>query len=161
MRDSQQLMKALHTKSGINTSQHGFSLVEVLIALAILSIGLLGLAALQTVSLKVGHDSYQRTQATMLAYDMVDRMRANPVGYAAAKYDNILANTNPGTSDCVSVTCTTDEIADYDIRTWHTILAAILSLREGTISGSGATRTITISWSENDLPIRLQLIVQL
>lgn len=155
-------MKKQHIKPIIYTPQHGFSLVEVLIALAVLSIGLLGLAALQTVSLKVGHDSYQRTQATMLAYDIVDRMRANPVALAAGKYNNVLVGTNPGSTDCVSASCTTDQLADYDIRSWHSMLAAKLSQGQGTIGApSGSTRTITVLWSENDLPIRLQLIVQL
>jgi len=149
------------TNPRIIALQQGFSLVEVLIALVVLSIGLLGLAALQTVSLKVGHDSYQRTQATMLAYDVIDRMRANPVALTAGRYDNVLANTNPGSTDCVLSTCSTNELADFDIRTWHTILAAKLSQGQGTISASGTTRTITVSWSENDLPIRLQIIVQL
>ena len=158
-------MKTHHTKPIINAAQHGFSLVEVLIALAVLSIGLLGLAALQTVSLKAGHDSYQRTQATMLAYDMVDRMRANPLALAAGKYNTVAVGTNPGSTDCVSTSCTTDQLADYDIRSWHSILAAKLSQGQGaitTVTSAGvSTRTITVSWSENDLPIRLQLIVQL
>jgi len=154
-------MKKQHTKPIIYTPQHGFSLVEVLIALAVLSIGLLGLAALQTVSLKVGHDSYQRTQATMLAYDIVDRMRANPVALAAGKYNSVTVGTNPGSTDCVSASCNTDQLADYDIRSWHSILAAKLSQGQGSITTSGSTRTITVLWSENDLPIRLQLIVQL
>lgn len=149
------------TKPRIAALQQGFSLLEVLIALVVLSLGLLGLAALQTVSLKVGHDSYQRTQATMLAYDMVDRMRANPVAFASGRYNLVAVGDNPGTTDCVSSTCSTDQLADYDIRTWHTILAAKLSQGQGTISASGTTRTITVSWKENDLPIRLQLIVQL
>lgn len=154
-------MNTILTKTGIAAPQQGFSLVEVLIALAVLSIGLLGLAALQTVSLKVGHDSYQRTQATMLAYDMIDRMRANPSALAAGRYNVVAVNTNPGSSDCVSVSCSVNELADYDIRTWHSTLAAKLSQGQGTISTSGSTRTITVSWSENDLPIRLQIIVQL
>ena len=57
--------------------QKGFSLVEILVALLILSIGLLGLAALQTTSLKFNTDSYMRTQATYFVYDIIDRMRAN------------------------------------------------------------------------------------
>ena len=158
-------MNIKRTKQRITALQQGFSLVEVLIALAVLSIGLLGLAALQTVSLRVGHDSYQRTQATMLAYDIVDRMRANPVALAAGRYNDVTVSTNPTGNDCVSLSCTTDELANYDIRSWHSILAAKLSQGQGAIttviSAGVATRTITVSWSENDLPIRLQLIVQL
>ena len=151
-----------HTQQpAINAVQRGFSLLEVLIALAVFSFGLLGLAALQTVSLRVGHDSYQRTQATMLAYDIVDRMRANPTGLAAGKDNIVLVTDNPGTANCVSVSCTTDELADFDIRSWHEVIAAKLSDGKGAISSSGTTRTITITWRENDLPIRLQLVVQI
>ena len=65
-------MKIYRTVSMIKLSQRGFSLLEVLISLAVLSVGLLGLAALQTVGLRINHDSYQRTQATIMAYDIAD-----------------------------------------------------------------------------------------
>ncbi len=69
-----------------NQRQYGFSLLEVLIALLVLSIGLLGLAGLQTLGLKFNMQSYQRTQAALLAYDIVDRMRANPVEKNGPRY---------------------------------------------------------------------------
>lgn len=62
---------------GMNANQAGFSLLEVLIALLVLSIGLLGLAGLQTASLQSNQSAAQVSQATFLAYDMFDRMRAN------------------------------------------------------------------------------------
>lgn len=143
--------------------QHGFSLLEILIALVILSIGLLGLAALQTMSLRMGHDSYQRTQATMLAYDMVDRIRANPAGLAAGRYDTVAFADNPTGPDCVASTCTSDDLANYDIRTWQTTLAAKLSQGQGSIATDVGTaqRTFTIQWRENDVPVTLELKVRL
>ncbi|TVQ74653.1 MAG: type IV pilus modification protein PilV, partial [Oceanospirillales bacterium] len=57
--------------------QNGVSLIEILIALVVLSIGLLGMAALQTRTLSLNHSAYQRTQAVNLSYDIVDRMRSN------------------------------------------------------------------------------------
>lgn len=143
--------------------QHGFSLLEILIALVILSIGLLGLAALQTMSLRMGHDSYQRTQATMLAYDMVDRIRANPAGLAAGRYDTVAFTDNPTGADCVTSTCTSDDLANYDIRTWQTTLAAKLSQGQGSIDTDAVTaqRTFTIKWRENDVPVTLELKVRL
>ena len=60
------------------TRQSGISLVEVIVTILILSIGLLGMAALQNTSLKLAYDSYLRTQASFLAYDLIDRIRANP-----------------------------------------------------------------------------------
>lgn len=58
-------------------AQRGFSLIEVLVAMLILAIGLLGLAALQTQGVRFNHDAYVRTHATVLAYDIVDKMRLN------------------------------------------------------------------------------------
>ena len=72
-----------------------FSLMEVLIAMLVLAIGLLGLASLQAQSLKFNHDSYVRSQSTFLAYEMMDRMRANP---AAVYSDGILDPIIP--DDC-------------------------------------------------------------
>lgn len=59
--------------------EHGFSLMEVLIAMLVLAIGLLGLASLQAQSLKFNHDSYVRSQATILAGEMMDKLRADPL----------------------------------------------------------------------------------
>ena len=66
--------------------QYGFTLLEVLIALLILSIGLLGLAALQTTGLRSNQMASMRTLATEAGYDITDRMRANPTGVEANEY---------------------------------------------------------------------------
>jgi type IV pilus assembly protein PilV len=78
--------------------QHGFTLLEVLIALLILSIGLLGLAALQTTGLRSTQMASMRTQATQVVYDITDRMRANPAGVAAGEYVIALAEAPADTS---------------------------------------------------------------
>lgn len=57
--------------------QRGVTLIEILITLLVLAIGLLGLAALQSVSLRAGQISLNRTQATNLAYEVIDHARAN------------------------------------------------------------------------------------
>ena len=64
-------------KRSLAHRSRGFTLVEVLVALVVLSIGLLGVAALQLTSLRSNHSSAMRSQATFLAYDIIDRMRAN------------------------------------------------------------------------------------
>jgi type IV pilus assembly protein PilV len=56
----------------------GFTLVEVLVAALVLAVGLLGLAGLQLASMKSNHSAYLRSQATVAAYDLLDRMRADP-----------------------------------------------------------------------------------
>lgn len=61
----------------------GFSLLEVMIAMAIISVGLLGVALLQSTSLRGTQLTNERSQATMLVYDMLDRVRANRANAAA------------------------------------------------------------------------------
>lgn len=60
--------------------ESGTSLLEVLVSLVVLSLGLLGYAGLQAVTVKNSHNAYFRTQATSLAYNVLDRMRANRAG---------------------------------------------------------------------------------
>jgi len=57
--------------------QRGFTLIEVMVALLILAVGLLGMASLMTLSQKSNESAYSRSQATLLAYDLVERMRTN------------------------------------------------------------------------------------
>ena len=73
----------------------GFSLIEVMVAVLVLGVGLLGFALLQTMSVRFTQSANQRTQATNLAYDMLDQMRVNRLG--AARY---VGNYTGSTSDC-------------------------------------------------------------
>jgi type IV pilus assembly protein PilV len=82
--------------SGIVRHQaDGFTLIEVLISLVILSIGLLGLGLLQANSLKSSFSADQRTQASNLAYQMVDMMRAN----RTSAYEYTYVDGEQGTQD--------------------------------------------------------------
>jgi len=75
--------------------QRGFSMVEVLVSLLVISLGLLGLAALQSTSMKSTHSAYLRTQATQYAHDILDRMRANREAARAGAYDLALGDAAP------------------------------------------------------------------
>ena len=61
----------------MQTNSQGFTLIEVLVALLVLSIGLLGIAGMQLFSLKSNQDSGLRIQAVYIAYSLIDKMRAN------------------------------------------------------------------------------------
>ena len=117
----------------------GFSLIEVLVALLVLSIGLLGMAALQAVSLKSNHGAYQRTQATFLAYDMMDRMRANRTSALAGDY-NIAMATNSLSGSTLAVTDVNDWLTNY--------VSALLPSGDGSINCVTATSvcTIVVQW---------------
>lgn len=150
-----------------NTHQGGFTLLEVLVALLVLSLGLLGLAGLQTMSLKFNTQSYQRTQATMLIDSMIDRMRANPNAVISGVYNNVALGASAA-SYSFSATCpqscaNADDLANYDIHQWLAAIAApgMLTNGRGGISFDGTRHTVTVTWWESDLEMRQETIVQL
>lgn len=136
--------------------QSGFTLVEVLIAVLVLAIGLLGLAALQAVTLRNNQSAYYRSQATQLAYDMADRIRANSAdanNLGASTYVNIDAADADIQDSCTAVGsgCTTDLMAENDLYQWNLDLDNLLPAGTGTVTVDAATRvyTITVSWDDN------------
>ncbi|MCH9696165.1 MAG: type IV pilus modification protein PilV [Gammaproteobacteria bacterium] len=104
----------LKTTNSNNKRQRGFSLVEVLIALVIMSIGMLGIAGLYVQSLQAGRTSMLRHHAVTLAGDVADRIRANPT--AGAAYVAAGANNN-----CVAAgtDCNPAEMAGNDVLLWN------------------------------------------
>jgi type IV pilus assembly protein PilV len=134
-----------------NGRNNGFSLIEVLVAIVVLSIGLLGLAGLQTAGLKANNSAYQRTQASILANEMLDRMRANRVGLQASLYDDPYAGGTPADPGCSTSGCSVANMADYDVYYWETSLSNTLPSGQGAITGNGAGSifTITVMWDDN------------
>lgn len=121
--------------------QRGATLIEVLVAIVILSIGLLGLAGLQATSIKSNEGSYYRSQATILANDIIDRMRANRTAAIAGNYNlSALKSSHDSTSTR----------ADKDLTEW---LTQVSKLPEGKarIERDDSTRivTITINWDDS------------
>ena len=134
------------------SSTQGFTLIEVLIAVLVLSIGLLGLASLQANSLRNNYSAYMRSQASILANDMADRIRANP-GTPPANtplgiYGSLTGPISSG-ADCELTTCTPDELAGYDSRKWYGNLALFLPGGTGTVTRNGNLFTVTVMWDDN------------
>lgn len=127
----------------------GFSLLEVLISIAILSIGLLGLAGLQVTSARNNHSAYLRSQATLLAYDIADRMRANRTAALNDSY-KLDFGTPPATpaKDCTVVNCEASELAAYDLDDWFQNFTAILPSSDGEIELNAGVVTVTMQWDE-------------
>lgn len=143
---------------------HGFSMLEVLVALFVLSIGLLGLAALQTTAFKFNHQSYERTQAVIQAYDILDRIRANPAGKNAGLYNTVSSGYIASSyQNCMATACTTTQLAEFDISEWNTANASLLAEGAGQIATNTTTsiRTVTIQWKEADLTTTLVVEAQL
>ena len=128
--------------------QDGFSLIEVLIALIILSVGMLGIAGLYVTSMQAGRTSIFRHNAVTLAGDIADRIRANPTATTA------YAETAGADNSCVDggVDCTPAEMAAQDIQLWQD--QASETLPAGTVgvvfdgAANPPTYAITVGWSE-------------
>ena len=124
-----------------------------MIALVIFSIGLLGLAGLQAGGLRSNTQAQLRTIAVIQAYDMAERIRANPRGVEDGDY-NAFDSSNPTAEDCISATCTAAEMATYDYYEWETSTQRVLPSGHGTITsaavGGGVTTlfTVTVMWDE-------------
>ena len=142
----------MHTIIQRQRKQDGFTLLEVLIALLVLSIGLLGLAALQTTGLRSNQMATMRTQATQRSYDMADRMRANQAGVDAQSYVQSTTSDIPSVAvNCTTATCTSAQMVVFDKANWLTEVTRLPGGR-GRItrdaSGAFVQHTVTIFWDE-------------
>jgi type IV pilus assembly protein PilV len=141
----------MHKHRHPRNKQQGFTLLEVLIALLVLSIGLLGLAALQTIGLRSNEMASMRTTSTMLGYDITDRMRANAQGVADGDYVIGTALISTTLTDCSSDNCDTTQLATYDLNQWKSAAALLPGgLADITqTAGPPLTHTITVRWDES------------
>jgi type IV pilus assembly protein PilV len=99
--------------------QRGFTLLEVLVAIVVFSIGLLGIAGLQVAGMRYTHGSQLRSLATMQAENMADSMRANRVGVADGHYNVTGSMPTSYPTDCSVATCTPADLARFDLVTWN------------------------------------------
>ena len=139
--------------------QQGLSLIEVMIALAVFSFGLLALAALMASGLKYNTSALHRSYATSQAYDMADRMRANRQGLVDGVYNSLSDSST--VSDCGRfgsdsvINCDSGEMAQYDVSDWNNANARLLPEGTGTVSLKSSNPdiyTITISWNDDRDP---------
>lgn len=121
-------------------SSSGFTLIEVLVTLIILSIGLIGLAGLQTTSLQTNNSALIRSRAVQGGEDILDRMRANRTLALANDYD-IGLTTAPAAPAYTGMVLT-------DLFEWKAGLANNLSSGDGSVSVNGSIATIVVQWSE-------------
>jgi len=131
--------------------EKGVGLVEVLVALLILSTALLALVSLQTRSLQFNHGAYMRSQANIFAYDIIERIRINnPTPNANVNPNLVGYNVNPAPY-ALSTPAVLAPLAAADLDQWRRAIATNLPNGQGGIRCDGATAicTITIVWSES------------
>lgn len=149
------MLKHIHKLSA------GFTLVEILVALLIISVGLLGVATLQVRGQQFNQVAYFRTQATLLAYDIMDRIRINsdfPPNDEVVNGDDgsykepNFTDTGPGGTGrddkCDIEPCDEQQLRDYDLNNWFNSVRETLPAGEANIVWQNNPRqyTITIRW---------------
>jgi type IV pilus assembly protein PilV len=131
----------------------GISMVESLVALVIISVGMLGVAGLYLSSLQAGRSANLRIQAVNLATDLGDRIRANRRG---ATYYTAATTYLGKDNNCATATCTAKDLADKDLFVWKKMISAALpanangqvTYAAGTPGTSPNRCTILITWRE-------------
>jgi type IV pilus assembly protein PilV len=128
--------------------QQGFSLVEAMVALVVLSVGMLGIAGLYVTTLRSGGGAIYRMQAVNLASDLADRIRVNRG--ANVLYAGAAANNNCYGAGAVD--CTPAQMAANDLLVWQAQVQNILPGGNGVVAVNGAAvpyaYTITVNWVE-------------
>jgi type IV pilus assembly protein PilV len=141
----------------IRSHSRGFTMVEMLVALVVLSIGMLGIAGLFAVSLRSGGSAIQRMQAVNLASDMADRIRANRRAAGSYAATTTATGTNNNCSGPSAVICTPSLMAANDIYVWKQAVAGAFKGGQATgqivyvaaaLTTQPSTYTITVSWRE-------------
>lgn len=158
-------------------SQSGFSMIEVMVAMLIVAIGILGIAGLQVLSLRMNQSALLRTEALQLGRDMIDRMRANKT----QDYAPVLLTGAPATAtNCVVNACATDELAVYDVTQWKCAInstqdpadgsqfaacatlgiAGSLPQGAGAIERVGEVYQVTVEWRDNRAGARASVVLR-
>lgn len=128
-------------------SVRGTSLLEILVSLAVMSLGLLGIGALQVAGLKSNRDAFFYSQAALLANDLAERVRANPS--AAAIYAMVMASTHSVTKNCETNRCSAAEMAHFDLNQWTSALSSQLGSAAGAVvftAGTPNRLQVTLRW---------------
>ena len=146
-------------------SQAGFTMVEVLVALVVLAIGLLGIAGLLLKSLQSGRTATYRTQAINLAADLADRIRMNRT--ATVGYGTLFEDVEVEVPACDTTGgCMDAELAATDLSRWKATLALLLPNGQGQVvvtpplgTGEPDNYVITVRWTEagEAAPVTFQL----
>ena len=141
-------------------SAAGYALMEALVAVIVASVGFIGAARMQTAGMSLANSAQSRQKATLLGYQMTDRIRANRAGFNTGLYDN----PSTGSTSCLSTGCTPAQLAIADMGEWLSDVAALpggigkvcldSTPNDGTVAapacdGSGNVIAVKIWWTDN------------
>lgn len=114
-------------------------MIELLIAMVVVAVGVLGIGRMQITMVRQNQSALLRSQASILAYDMIDRLRIDRQAALAGSYDRALGDAAPATGTVEGV----------ELNAWLTTLAATLPSGDGAIVSNGSVTEITVRWDDS------------
>ena len=124
----------------------GTTLLEMMIALFVMGVGLMGVLGMQTQSIRFNHQAYSYSQAVFLAQDIMESIRANKnsaTGYKIGLGDSATASTN---CSAANANCSHAQLKDWDIKQWQEKVSKRLPGGQGAIAYDATTYTVTIEF---------------
>ena len=134
--------------------QRGIGLIEVLIAMLVVVIGVLGISRMQIAMLRNNQSSLLRSQASLLAYDMIDRLRADREAALDGSYTHVLGAPAPSTST----------VPAGEVSAWLAAVNTALPAGTGAIAVDGSDIEVTVRWDDTRgalAPLSFTTIVEL
>lgn len=140
--------------------QHGVGLIELLVAVLLLSVGFLAAARMQVQGMRFSQSAYYQSQAYFMASDMLDRMRVNVDGVDEGAYSTLKTEANLANPGCASISsnCSPADMALQDQYDWSRqlhpgegVIPSLPGNPEGTVqlrAGSDGIYDVTLTWSE-------------
>ncbi|MFK7852758.1 MAG: type IV pilus modification protein PilV [Granulosicoccus sp.] len=132
------------------TKQSGVGLIEILVAVVLISMGFLAAARMQVEGMRYSQSAYYQSQAYFLASDMIDRMRGNIDGVADGFYTSVTTSSDAADPNCDEIQCSPLGIARQDIHDWSANLYSMDGL-SGFVPALPSSDTTTASGSIADL----------
>ena len=132
----------------LNNNNQGYTLFEVMIAILVVSFGMIALGGLMINSLRFSKESANRFVATQQLYEMTDRMRSNNKGVSAGYYDSVIGI--PAAVNCRATACGTNDHADFDASEWNTKNSRVLPRGLGLVQRDGLGFLISVQWTETE-----------
>lgn len=143
----------------------GYALLEALIAVIVASVGFIGAARMQTFGMTLSNSAQSRQKASLLGYQMTDRIRANQLAFTSGSYNDPGAG---GATACLTAGCTPEQLAAADVAQWLADVAAQLPSGQGKVcidstpddeprpspadwkcDGIGNVLAIKVAWTDN------------
>ena len=126
----------MHMKNGYARRRRalvGYALLEALVAVIVAAVGFIGAARMQTLGMALGSSAQSRQKATLLGYQMTDRIRANRMGFETGQYNNVTNDLLPSATACLAAGCTSAQMAVADVSQWAAELATALPSGTGKV----------------------------